>query len=55
MVYQISVRLGASPHIKVDGATQYEGKGPKSLQKSQRQPLLPLLGVPQDQATHCEK
>lgn len=31
---------------------QIEGKGPQSRQKSQRQPLLPLLGVPQEhQAT----
>jgi hypothetical protein len=32
--------------LRLDQASQYEKKGLKSQQKNQRQPRLPLLGVP---------
>lgn len=52
MAYQISVTLGKSSPIRAEQGDQQEEKGPKSSQKGQRQPLLPLLGAPrEDQAT----
>ena len=48
LAHQVAVRLGASSPIE---ARQGSPKGPKDRQQSQRQPLLPLLGVPhEDQA-----
>jgi hypothetical protein len=52
MTYQVAIRLGASLILRLDKAVQYEEKGPKSQQKSQRQYWFPLLGVSKDdQAT----
>jgi hypothetical protein len=47
LAYQVAVILGASSPIEVRTGSPDKGKG----SKSQRQPLLPLLGIPlEDQA-----
>ena len=49
-----TVRLGISSFIKVRQGSPVGEKGPKGRQQSQKQFLLPLLGVPQeDQAIVC--
>lgn len=42
-----SGRLNTCPSLRMDKATEYEEKGPKSQPKSQRQLLISLLRVPQ--------
>ena len=52
MDYEVAERLGTSPHIKAGEGDPVPRLGFQKLSKRVRQPLLPLLGVPQeDQAT----
>lgn len=48
MIYQVAVRLGASSSAEAGQGNPKERKGPETKQQSQRQALLPLLGVPQE-------
>lgn len=50
--HQAAVDQALSLILGLDKATQYEKQGPKFSQRNQTWPLLPLLGVPQEnQAT----
>lgn len=52
LAYQTAVRLGASSPIKARRGSPVRGEGPKGRKKSQRQPLLLVLGIlHEDRAT----
>ena len=48
LAYQVAGRLGTSCPIDAGKGHPLRGKDPKSKQQKQRQPLLLLLGVPQE-------
>ena len=48
MIYNVAVRLDPSSPTKVDEVTQEREMFSKAGNKSLRQPLLPLLGVPEE-------
>lgn len=48
MEYQVAVWLGTSSSIKAGEGNPVGGIGPKSWQQCQKQLLLLLLGVPQE-------
>lgn len=52
MAYQVPVRLGTVSSIKPGKGNPIGGKVHKRREQSQRQPLLPLLGVLQEDRLH---
>ena len=43
MAYQVAVRLGTSPILKLDRVAQYEEKGPKSWDKEPEAASAPTV------------
>lgn len=48
MAYQVAIKLGTPSSIKARQGNPIGERGPKSWQQSQGQPLLPRLGISQE-------
>lgn len=51
MGQHIAIGVDTILALKLDKATQYKEKHPRSQQESQKQPLFPLLGLPEEDQT----